>query len=54
MEAFIEYEDVQIEEVCRICLTKKDQMNLIYEAGLADMLLECASVQVRKQKRTEP
>ncbi|XP_063902906.1 zinc finger protein OZF-like [Zophobas morio] len=46
MEAFIEYEHLQIEEVCRICLIKKDQMSLIYEAGLADMLLECASVQV--------
>lgn len=46
MGSFTEFDNVQIEEVCRICLTKKDQMNLIYETGLADMLLECASIQV--------
>ncbi|EFA04052.2 zinc finger protein OZF [Tribolium castaneum] len=46
MNPFSEFEHVQIEEVCRICLTKKEQMSLIYETGLADMLLECASLQV--------
>lgn len=46
MELFRKYEHLQIEDVCRICLTKKDQMSLIYETGLADMLLECASIQV--------
>ncbi|KAJ8970874.1 hypothetical protein NQ314_000999, partial [Rhamnusium bicolor] len=46
MENFTKYENIQIDEVCRICLTKKEHMNFIYEAGLADMLLECASVQV--------
>lgn len=46
MEAFRKYEHLQLEEVCRICLTKKEQMNLISESGLADMLFECASIQV--------
>lgn len=48
MELFRKYEHLQIEDVCRICLTKKDQMNMIYGTGLADMLLECASIQVTK------
>ncbi|KAK4879838.1 hypothetical protein RN001_007984 [Aquatica leii] len=46
METFMKYEDLQIEEVCRLCLTKNDQMSLICESGVADMLLECASIQV--------
>lgn len=46
MEPFTKYEHIQIDEVCRICLQKKEQMNLICEAGFADMLLDCASVQV--------
>lgn len=43
------YEDLQIQEVCRICLKKKDQMASIAEAGLVDKLSECASVQVNKR-----
>lgn len=46
MENFTKYEQIQIDEVCRICLQKKEQMSLICEAGFADMLLECASIQV--------
>lgn len=46
MDSFTKYEHLQIEEVCRLCLTKKEQMQMICDAGLADMLLECASIQV--------
>ncbi|KAK4879670.1 hypothetical protein RN001_007816 [Aquatica leii] len=46
METFQEYQHIQIEEVCCICFNKKDQMNFLSDDGLADMLLECASVQI--------
>lgn len=45
MEACINYENIEIEKVCGICLTKKDKMSPISE-GLIDKLMECASVQV--------
>ncbi|XP_018572249.1 zinc finger protein 528-like [Anoplophora glabripennis] len=41
-----EYENIEIEKVCRICLTKKDKMDLICEIGLVDLLFECASIKV--------
>lgn len=47
MEEFINYDKIEIEEVCRICLVKKGKMSLISETGLADKLIECASIQVR-------
>lgn len=50
METFTKYEHIQIDEVCRICLVKKEHMGLICEAGFADMLLDCASIQVDTSK----
>lgn len=46
MELFQKYEHLLIEEVCRLCLGKKDGMRLISETGLSNMLLEYASIQV--------
>lgn len=47
MELFQKYEHLLIEEVCRLCLGKKDGMRLISETGLSNMLLEYASIQIR-------
>lgn len=48
MEKYIiQYENIEIEKVCRICLTEKDNMNMISETGLAEVLLECTSIQVK-------
>lgn len=46
MESYEDYQNVNIEEVCRICLKKHENMKSLNEDGLSDMLLECASVQV--------
>lgn len=46
MESYGSFEHLKIEEICRVCLEKKEHMRSITEAGLSDMLLECASIQV--------
>ncbi|KAF5271380.1 hypothetical protein FQA39_LY08178 [Lamprigera yunnana] len=44
MEIFQEYQHILIEEVCCICFGKKEQMNFLFDDGLPEMLLECASI----------
>lgn len=47
MDSFLQYKNIKIDEVCRICLIKKDEMALIYENGVSDIILECFSLEVK-------
>jgi hypothetical protein len=46
MESFSQYGYINISEVCRICLLKKDDMKTITEDGLNNLLFDCAHIQV--------
>lgn len=43
---FEKYASIKINEVCRLCLSKKEDMRLISENGFKDILLDCMFVEV--------
>lgn len=45
---FEEYVSIKISEVCRLCLSKKEDMQLIEENGFKDILLDCFFIEVNK------
>lgn len=42
-----EYENVELEKICRVCLNQKDDLRPLFQGSVAEMLREVASIQVR-------
>ncbi|KAF2896733.1 hypothetical protein ILUMI_09440 [Ignelater luminosus] len=41
-----EYENVELEKICRVCLNQKDDLRPLFQGSVAEMLREVASIQV--------
>lgn len=46
MDNFEEYANIKINEVCRLCLSKKEEMQLISDNGFKDTLFDCMFIEV--------
>lgn len=45
-ESYEEYSAIKLEEVCRLCLSTKEQMTTLSENGFDKELFECIGIQV--------
>lgn len=52
MESTSPIKTLELDKICRVCLTVKKDMRPLFGEMISEMLMECARIQVRKEKDT--